>query len=206
MAANIAAAVGIQQPNTSVSRSVRLVAPDPAILILAVIALVYFARNPNRSCARIVKETNIDQVTMIADDDTSLTLLHHGDEASAAENDTKTNQATKERNSELQSKQLEEIALVRERRVLKSWALNTWTVFLTAAAGIIVPSLLSAFYLLEFLCVCTCWSARRNTHSQDLNLFRISLLIFSGIHLCLFYLYQFQYSQTILNDTDFTAR
>ena len=84
--------------------------------------------------------------------------------------------------------------------------LSLLTVILVVAAGVTVPSVLSAFYLLSFYVTCTYWSSCKNVYNHDMAWTRIVLLIYSALHLCLVYWYQFQFVQLILPDGSFVAR
>ena len=67
-------------------------------------------------------------------------------------------------------------------------------VLFLAACGIIVPSLASAAYFLSFLFIATWWSFYRGL-GQKFAIFRICVLVWSGIHLAFLHLYQMQLFQ-----------
>ncbi|XP_078337037.1 piezo-type mechanosensitive ion channel component 2-like isoform X2 [Crassostrea virginica] len=67
-------------------------------------------------------------------------------------------------------------------------------VLFLAACGIIVPSLASAAYFLSFLFIATWWSFYRGL-GQKFAIFRICVLVWSGLHLAFLHLYQMQLFQ-----------
>ncbi|XP_061162541.1 piezo-type mechanosensitive ion channel component 2-like [Saccostrea echinata] len=67
-------------------------------------------------------------------------------------------------------------------------------VLFLAACGIIVPSVASAVYFLSFLYIATWWSFYRGL-GQKFTIFRICVLIWSGLHLAFLHLYQMQLFQ-----------
>lgn len=67
-------------------------------------------------------------------------------------------------------------------------------VLFLAACGIIVPSLASAAYFLSFLYIATWWSLYRGL-GKKFSIFRICVLIWSGLHLLFLHLYQTQLFQ-----------
>lgn len=67
-------------------------------------------------------------------------------------------------------------------------------VLFLAACGIIVPSLASAAYFLSFLYIATWWSLYRGL-GKKFSIFRICVLIWSGLHLLFLHLYQMQLFQ-----------
>lgn len=78
-------------------------------------------------------------------------------------------------------------------------------VLFLALSGVAYPSILSAVYFLTFLMVATWWGCYK-TFGQKFANIRIALLVYSGSHLLLIYLYQFQFFQQILDPSDFYAR
>ena len=78
-------------------------------------------------------------------------------------------------------------------------------VLFLAASGIIVPSVFGAFYFLSFLYISTFW-AFYNTLGKKYALFRFVLLVWSGIHLCVLHLYQFQFFQELVDPQSLVAR
>uniref|UniRef100_A0A183AS47 Piezo_RRas_bdg domain-containing protein n=1 Tax=Echinostoma caproni TaxID=27848 RepID=A0A183AS47_9TREM len=88
----------------------------------------------------------------------------------------------------------------RRRKLWRAWAVDTFctifTVVLICATGIISPSVTSAVYLLSFLGICTYWACRSKVNPTPFASLRIFLAIYSGLHICLYYLYQFPFFQT----------
>ena len=78
-------------------------------------------------------------------------------------------------------------------------------VLLLAASAIANPSVISSVYFLTFLGVATWWSCYKSL-GRKFAVFRILLLIYSGGHLVVLYLYQFQFFQVVLEPQDFYAR
>ncbi|VDL98415.1 unnamed protein product [Schistocephalus solidus] len=208
--------------NTKFWLALRLVAPDPAILLVAVAALVYFAKKRRRSCLSSCRteasKPNLQSLTSEVEENKRSTLCRNGDENTAPANASPSDSAVDippgeepvvSRDNKTFSPNANAL-LSHGRRVWNAWALNTCnvllTVFLTGAAGIIVPSVLSLFYLLMFLGMCTYWASRHKVHSQEFMYLRIAILIYSGLHLCVYFLYQFPCAQMILDDSDLITR
>nr|QZA74858.1 piezo [Platynereis dumerilii] len=78
-------------------------------------------------------------------------------------------------------------------------------VFFLALSGVAYPSILSAVYFLTFLVVATWWACYK-TFGLKFAYVRIALLFYSGAHLVLLYLYQFQFFQEALKPDDLLAR
>ncbi|XP_035679168.1 piezo-type mechanosensitive ion channel component 2-like isoform X10 [Branchiostoma floridae] len=78
-------------------------------------------------------------------------------------------------------------------------------IILTAAAGITHPSFISLMYFAIFLGLATWWSCYR-VIGQWFEYLRAALVGYSGTHLLLLYLYQFQFMQSELDPTSFTSR
>lgn len=80
-------------------------------------------------------------------------------------------------------------------------------VLFLAACGIIVPSVASAVYFLSFLYIATWWSFYRGL-GQKFAIFRICVLVWSGLHLAFLHLYQMQLFQEdwLPSRTSFWAR
>ena len=76
---------------------------------------------------------------------------------------------------------------------------------LLAASGIMHPSLASSVYFVVFFAMATWWSCHR-TFGNRFRVVRSLLLAYSGVHLVVLYLYQFQTIQSILNDKSLPAR
>lgn len=79
------------------------------------------------------------------------------------------------------------------------------TMLLLAAAGIIVPSVISAVYFLSFLVVATWW-AFYMTWGRTFNVLQLVWLVYSGSHIIVLYLYQFQFFQEEVYWDDFLPR
>ncbi|XP_077982492.1 piezo-type mechanosensitive ion channel component 2-like [Glandiceps talaboti] len=79
------------------------------------------------------------------------------------------------------------------------------TCFLTALAGIILPSVTSSVYFITFLIVVSWWSCY-NSWGRKLVYVRIVMLTYCGAHLVALYLYQFQFFQTALHPDSLYAR
>ncbi len=78
-------------------------------------------------------------------------------------------------------------------------------VLLLAASGIAYPSVISSLYFLTFLAAATWWACYKAV-GRKFAVCRVLLLIYSGAHLVLLYLYQFQFFQVALAPQDFYAR
>ncbi|VDM18137.1 unnamed protein product [Hydatigera taeniaeformis] len=167
-------------------RAMRLVFPDPMVLLISIAALVYLSRRRIRH--HVCDRHSDEEATHSSPENTDTGETSTGFLRSA------------------------EVPRIPAKRPVPTaslpniWMLNLLTVVLVAAAGVIVPSLLSAFYLLSFYVTCTYWSSCKTVYNRKLAWTRIVLLIYSALHLCLFYLYQFEYAQSILKDGSFTAR
>lgn len=100
--------------------------------------------------------------------------------------------------------------VVMERRPIKhSQVVDGITCFITmvllASAGIIYPSAVSSVYFLSLLVVATWW-ALYMTWGRVFNVLQLVWLIFSGSHIILLYLYQFQFFQEEVDPELFPAR
>ncbi|CAM1300366.1 Uncharacterised protein PB.3432, partial [Pycnogonum litorale] len=82
---------------------------------------------------------------------------------------------------------------------------NFAVVFFIAAAAIIHPSVTSAIYFLSFIAVTTWWACYKKL-GFVYAILRIFLLIYSGLHFVVLYLYQLPYSQHILRVNTLYAR
>ncbi|KAL8575931.1 hypothetical protein ACOMHN_027329 [Nucella lapillus] len=76
---------------------------------------------------------------------------------------------------------------------------------LLAASGIIMPSVLSSVYFLVFLALCILWACYQSL-GRRFAIFRILLMIYTGAHLLVLHLYQFQFFQDALPKDDLIAR
>lgn len=173
-----------------VYRAMRLVIPDPVVLLISIAGLVYLFHREKRQIAHsniVIRESD-EEANHSVPPDSELTEVSTGLIPSP------------EVPRVVKSRPVATVAFPNIRM------LNLTTVVLVAAAGVIVPSVLSAFYLLSFYFTCTYWSSCKIVYYHKLAWTRIILLIYSGLHLCLLYLYQFQYAQRILADSSFIAR
>ena len=76
---------------------------------------------------------------------------------------------------------------------------------LLAASGIMHPSIISSVYFVVFFAMATWWSCHRGFGNR-FGVARTLLLAYSGVHLVVLYLYQFQTIQSILSDKSLAAR
>ena len=169
-----------------VYRAMRFVVPDPLVLFISILALVYISRRR--------RHHHHDPSNHNVDNDESTQDGTDGGDASTGfirPIDPPGTSVTRP------------VATVGFPNI---WMLNLLSVILVAAAGVIVPSLLSAFYLVSFYITCTYWSSCKTVYSHKLAWTRIVLLIYSALHSCLLYLYQFEFAQRILQDDSFIAR
>ncbi|CAH8871973.1 unnamed protein product [Trichobilharzia szidati] len=97
-----------------------------------------------------------------------------------------------------------------QRKLWRAWAMDSLrmltTLLLVCFAGITSPSLPSAVYLLSFLAICTYWACRNDASPSLFASLRIFLVVYSGLHVCLYYLYQFPFFQEFCKDGGFLAR
>jgi hypothetical protein len=73
------------------------------------------------------------------------------------------------------------------------------------AAGVFVPSVLGGVYFIVFLVILTMWGCYKSTGTQ-FGYVRVLLLIYTGAHILLLHLYQFQFFQDALPPSDLAAR
>ena len=76
---------------------------------------------------------------------------------------------------------------------------------LLCISGIILPSALSAVYFLTFLVIATLWACYKNLGRKFAG-FRVFLLVYTGLHILVLHLYQFQFFQDYLPHTEFLPR
>ena len=75
--------------------------------------------------------------------------------------------------------------------------------------GIMLPSLASAIYFIMFLILGTIWACHKAIRLRRKKAFayiRFALMVYSGIHVITFYLYQFQFFQSSLPPDSLLAR
>ena len=159
----------------------RLLVPDIIVVLISILALVYFVRCFRRSCS-------------------CSTSKWKNDEEGALQNPQ-----IHENGDDLPDSSSQPIEPAMNQVLGNRWMLDLLTVVLVVAAAATVPSVLSAFYLLILYVACT-WSSCKNISSHNMTWIRILLLIYSALHLCLFYWYQFQFFHVILPDGSFVSR
>ncbi|XP_041376772.1 piezo-type mechanosensitive ion channel component 2-like [Gigantopelta aegis] len=76
---------------------------------------------------------------------------------------------------------------------------------LLCVSGIILPSVLSAVYFLTFLVIATLWACYKSLGHKFAG-FRVFLLVYTGLHILVLHLYQFQFFQEYLPHTEFLPR
>ena len=77
------------------------------------------------------------------------------------------------------------------------------------AGGIMLPSLASAIYFVMFLILGTMWACHKAFRLRRKRAFayiRFSLMVYSGVHVLTFYMYQFQFFQKALPPDSLLAR
>ena len=99
----------------------------------------------------------------------------------------------------------------RRRRVFERTAMfvnligELLVVLFLAASGIAQPSVFSAVYFLSFIGVATTWGCYK-TLGKKFAVVRMLLLAYSGAHLLVLYLYQFQFLQDAIDPSSLIAR
>ncbi|KAK3771249.1 hypothetical protein RRG08_024328 [Elysia crispata] len=86
-------------------------------------------------------------------------------------------------------------------RLIMDFTQNT----LLMAAGVIVPSIFGMVYFLVFLSVLTLWGCYKSM-GRVFGFVRVILLIYTGSHIMILHLYQFQFFQDALDPLDLVAR
>ena len=69
------------------------------------------------------------------------------------------------------------------------------------AGGIMLPSLASAIYFVMFLILGTMWACHKAVRLRRKRAFAyvgLALMVYSGVHVLIFYMYQFQFFQKVL--------
>ncbi|CAH8672918.1 unnamed protein product [Schistosoma rodhaini] len=198
--ASIAAQIGVQRLEGMLPyRAMRLVLPDIFILSVAVASLVYFSRR------RRVPSAPLSSTNALSAVESSI-ISHNSDESEHNPKPSVT------KNKQLDRTYLNFTRLWNEnqKRLWRAWAMDSLrmliTVLLVCFAGITSPSLPSCVYLLSFLSICTYWACRNKVSSTPFASLRIFLLVYSGLHVCLYYLYQFPFFQAFCKDGSFLAR
>ncbi|XP_067651571.1 piezo-type mechanosensitive ion channel component 2-like isoform X3 [Haliotis asinina] len=110
---------------------------------------------------------------------------------------------------EAQQQELPTTQVVRTRRRRVNFVIAFFGEFLLSlligASGIILPSVLNAVYFLTFLVVGTVWACYRKLGRKFAG-FRVFLLVYTGLHILLLHLYQFEFFQDSLPPDDLIAR
>ncbi|TNN19135.1 Piezo-type mechanosensitive ion channel component 2 [Schistosoma japonicum] len=215
--ASIAAQIGVQRLEGMLPyRAMRLVLPDIFVLSVAVTSLVYFSRR------RRVPSTLLSSPNALSAAESSI-ASHIGDglkRNTSVPSEIKSNRddAVRTQNFDVKnSKLLDQTHFnftsswnENQRKLWRAWALDSLrmltTVLLVCFAGITSPSLPSGVYLLSFLAICTYWACRNEFSPIPFASLRIFLLVYSGLHVCLYYLYQFPFFQAFCKDGSFLAR
>ncbi|KAH9591775.1 hypothetical protein MS3_00003931 [Schistosoma haematobium] len=198
--ASIAAQIGVQRLEGMLPyRAMRLVLPDIFILSVAVASLVYFSRR------RRVPSALLSSTNALSAAENSI-VSHNSDES---EHNFKPS-ATKDKQLDRTHFNFTRFWNENQKRLWRAWAMDSLrmliTVLLVCFAGITSPSLPSCVYLLSFLATCTYWACRNRVSSTPFASLRIFLLVYSGLHVCLYYLYQFPFFQAFCKDGSFLAR
>ncbi|CAH8289943.1 unnamed protein product [Heterobilharzia americana] len=213
----IAAQIGVQRLDGMLPyRAMRLVLPDILILSVAVASLVYFSRR------RRVPPALLTSTGVLSAADNSLVSRN----PTEAEDNNARLFKTKVVQSSFLSTQKFSVRKNRrqdktyfiftrswnesQRKLWRAWAMDSLrmltTVLLVCFAGITSPSLPSGVYVLSFLTICTYWACRNDVSPTPFASLRIFLLVYSGLHVCLYYLYQFPFFQEFCKDGGFLAR
>ena len=77
------------------------------------------------------------------------------------------------------------------------------------AGGIMLPSLASAIYFVMFLILGTMWACHKAVRLRRKRAFAyvgLALMVYSGVHVLTFYMYQFQFFQKVLPPESLLAR
>ncbi|XP_071091757.1 piezo-type mechanosensitive ion channel component 2-like [Haliotis cracherodii] len=108
-----------------------------------------------------------------------------------------------------QQQDLPTTQVIRTRRPRVNFVITFFGEFLLSlligASGIILPSVLNAVYFLTFLVVGTVWACYRKLGRKFAG-FRVFLLVYTGLHILLLHLYQFEFFQDFLPPDDLIAR
>ncbi|CAH8569373.1 unnamed protein product [Schistosoma turkestanicum] len=209
--ASIAAQIGVQRLEGMLPyRAMRLVLPDIFILSVAVASLVYFSRR-RRVPSTLLSSNNAlsaaeNSVVSHNTDD----LEHNKPSPLEAAVLTKTLSVMKNKHVDQNYFNFTKSWNESQKKLWRAWAMDSLrmltTVLLVCFAGITSPSLLSGVYLLSFLAICTYWACRNEVSPIPFASLRIFLLVYSGLHVCLYYLYQFPFFQAFCTDGSFLAR
>ncbi|KER24443.1 hypothetical protein T265_07873 [Opisthorchis viverrini] len=212
----IAAQIGVQRLNGVLPyRAMRLVLPDIFILAVAVGLLVYVSRRghggPRRqaSVARNVAASGQDY-SLAPRDISERTLAPYGSPPVVANNSSSANPLFGKLTSSMAALPFPRAWDENRRKLWRAWAVDNFcvllSVLLVCVTGITSPSVPSAIYLLSFLGIGTYWACRSGMNPVPFACLRIFLLVYSGLHVCLYYLYQFPFFQSICPANGFTAR
>ncbi|KAF7259523.1 hypothetical protein EG68_03142 [Paragonimus skrjabini miyazakii] len=213
----VAAQIGVQRLNgVPLYRALRLVLPDIVILATAVGILVYLNRrgnrvhNRNRSTLSTLQSEPSNRAPYQSPNaisiDTHPVLLPRNNCAF----DMRKPSSILPPNWE----HVTSLPFIRDwdderRKLWRAWAVDNLclliTVLLICVTGISSPSILSSVYLLSFLGISTYWACRKKINPIPFASLRIFLLVYSGLHVCLYYLYQFPFFQTFCRDGEFLS-
>ncbi|VDQ04403.1 unnamed protein product [Trichobilharzia regenti] len=212
----IAAQIGVQRLDGMLPyRAMRLVMPDLLMLAVAGAAMVYVC---NR---RLVLPARQSPTTALATAENNLDHSHCESQFTTSKpltaNTAGKRSVQAQRVNVRRNKRHDKTYFIftrswneSQRRLWRAWAMDSLrmliTLLLVCFAGITSPSLPSAVYLLSFLAICTYWACRNDASPSLFASLRIFLVVYSGLHVCLYYLYQFPFFQEFCKDGGFLAR
>ncbi|THD25148.1 Piezo-type mechanosensitive ion channel component [Fasciola hepatica] len=202
----VAAQIGVQRLNGVLAyRAMRLVLPDILILGVSVIALVYFSGRSRRTLLFAISNAAKNMRSMNTNSSDAEANLNRSNSCHPRHHPF----------GHVMGRRRTTLNFTRDwddrrRKMWRAWAVDTvctiFTVVLICATGITSPSVTSAVYLLSFLGICTYWACRSKVNATPFASLRIFLAVYSWLHVCLYYLYQFPFFQTFCKDGDFLAR
>lgn len=197
----LASQIGVQRLNgLSVLSAIRLVAPDIFVLTVTVGLLVCYSTR----CRRNRQPTSSGPIDDLERSPRENPTDH--------ENRKQTTQRSRHTSSGTKLTLCANSSFLNKlfRKHYNPFALHTFllyfTVFMVCVVGIIAPSLLSLIYLLTFISICTYWACVIRDNSALFNAVRIFLILYSGMHVCVYYLYQFPFFHTLVKDGSILAR
>ncbi|TGZ63042.1 hypothetical protein CRM22_007115 [Opisthorchis felineus] len=212
----IAAQIGVQRLNGVLPyRAMRLVLPDIFILAIAVGLLVYVSRRGHGGSRR---QASVTRNVAVSGQGYSpaprgmseRTLAPYASPPVVANNSSSANPFFGKFTSSMAALPFPRAWDENRRKLWRAWAVDNLcvllSVLLVCVTGITSPSVPSAVYLLSFLGIGTYWACRSGMNPVPFACLRIFLLVYSGLHVCLYYLYQFPFFQSICPANGFTAR
>nr|QQY02591.1 piezo-type mechanosensitive ion channel component [Cryptocotyle lingua] len=207
----IAAQIGVQRLNGVVAyRAMRLVLPDIFILTFAVGLLVYISRRGHRTSLSQHSATRASNVGGQSDQSAPQTRRQTTQPTLPVNNSSSVNPLFGKFTTSITGLPFPREWDAERRKLWRAWAVDNLCVLLSVVlvcvAGITSPSILSSIYLLSFLGIGTYWACRSGMNPVPFSCMRIFLLVYSGLHVCLYYLYQFPFFQSICPDGGFIAR